>query len=282
MTENNNNKSSSDSWKSKLDALIWEILGGGAVGAATGEIAGAAAGAGTPIAVRGLAWGAREFRERVLGHREAVRVIDAITVAKARIDERLAAGDVARSDGFFNARKADRSDAEELLEGVLLAAQREYEERKVRRYGNLYASIAFEPTIDSVTANSFLREADDLSYTQIQLLALVARKDAIPLPQARDGSSAGVAWRAASIHRALDDIGYTRRALVAVKRGPGELLPTNIGVPADLELTARGEALYVLMELDQLSTEELRPLAEALWEFAESPPPWMVDEPAGG
>jgi hypothetical protein len=279
MTDNNKK---SDSWKSKLDALVWEILGGGAVGAATGEIAGAAAGAATPVAVRGLAWGAREFRERVLGQREAVRVVNAIAVAKARIDERLAAGDAPRSDGFFDDGEANRSDAEELLEGVLLAAQREYEERKVRCYGNLYGNIAFEPAIDRVTANSLLREADDLSYTQIQLLALVARKDVIPLPQASDGSSGSVAWSAASIRHALEEIGYAQRELVGPKPQPGVRLPTNIGVPADLELRPRGQALYVLMELDQLSTEELRPLAEALWESAGSPAPWRADKHESG
>jgi hypothetical protein len=282
MTDHNNKSASSDSWRAKFDALFGEMVVGGATGAATGEAAGAALGAATPLAVRGLAWGAREFRERVLGQREALRVINAITVAKARIDERLAAGDVPRSDGFFNAGEANRSDAEELLEGVLLAAQREYEERKVSCYGNLYANIAFEPAIDSVTANSLLREADDLSYTQIQLLALVARKDVIPLPRAKLGTGGRVAWRTASIRNALDDIGFTGRRLVAVKRGPIDVLPALVGIPADLELTPRGELLYALMQPDQLSTDELRPLAEALWESAGSQPPWSVDEYVGG
>jgi hypothetical protein len=67
-----------------------------------------------------------------------------------------------------------------------------------------------------------------------------------------------------------------------VKPGPGELLPTNIGVPADIELMPRGEALYVLMELDQLSTDELRPLAEALWEYTGSPAPWRADKHESG
>jgi hypothetical protein len=120
----------SDSRRSRFDALFAEMAAGGAAGALTGEPAGKAVGATTPVMVRSLAWAVREFRERVLGHREAVRVFDAITVAKARIDERLAAGDVPRSDGFFDAWQGTWSDADELLEGVLLAAQREYQEGK--------------------------------------------------------------------------------------------------------------------------------------------------------
>jgi hypothetical protein len=217
MTDQNNESSSGDSSKAKLDALIGEMAAGGAFGGATGGTAGAVLGAATPPAVRGLTWLAREFRERLLGPRETDRIIDAITVAKARIDERLAAGDIPRSDGFFDTWEGHWSDADELLEGVLLAAQREYQERKVRCYGNLYANIGFEPAIDSVTADSLLREANDLSYTQIQLLALVARKDVIPLPQTQDGSGEGVAWHAASIRDALDDIGYAKRELVQAK-----------------------------------------------------------------
>ena len=272
--------SSSHSLRSRFYELFGESAVGAGGGALTGEPAAIAVGAGGPLVWRILAWGAREFDERALGHREAVRVIDAITVAKARIDERFAAGDVPRSDGFFDAWEGHWSDADELLEAVLLAAQREYQERKVRCYGNLYANIGFEPVIDSVTADSLLRDAVDMSYPQIQLLALVARKDVLQLPQTSKGSP-NASWRATSIRRALDDIGYAARDLVGVKAPPGEL-PTNIGVPADLELRPRGEALYVLMELDQLSTDELRPLAEALWEYAGSQPPWGPDEHGGG
>jgi hypothetical protein len=205
------------------------------------------------------------------------RVIDAITVAKARIDERLAAGDVPRSDGFFDAWEGTYSDADELLEGVLLAAQREYQERKVRCYGNLYANITFEPIIDSVTADAMLREASDLSYTQIQLLALIARKDVLPLPETRDGSSGG-SWRAWSIRNALDDLGVTRRELTFAATSPDKRLPINLGAPADLELTARAQNLHDFMELARISTDELRPLAEALWEYAGLQPPWNADE----
>jgi hypothetical protein len=74
----------------------------------------------------------------------------------------------------------------------------------------------------------------------------------------------------------------TRNGNLFRRSRPGEKLPTNIGVPADLELTSRGEALYVLMELNQLSTDELRPLAEALWEFTGSPAPWRPDKQKSG
>jgi phage gp46-like protein len=284
ITITDNNEPMSESRRSRFDALAGEIGAGGLAGAATGEPVGVAVGLATPVAMRILTRAFREFRERALGDREAVRVFTAYTVAKARIEERLAAGDIPRSDGFFDAWEGHWSDADELLEAVLLAAQREYQERKVRCYGNLYANIGFEPVIDSVTADSLLREADDLSYTQLQLLALVARKDGIPLPQARAGSNGNVSWLAASTLLALDDLGFARRELILTNRPPGsKQLPTNVGVPADLELQPRGQALYVLMELDQLSsTDELRPLAEALWEHTGSPAPWRADKHDSG
>ena len=47
----------------------------------------------------------------------------------------------------------DRSFADEIIEGVLLAAQREYQEKKLPLYGNLLTNIAFRSDIDRVTAN---------------------------------------------------------------------------------------------------------------------------------
>jgi hypothetical protein len=65
----------------------------------------------------------------------------------------------------------DRSSAEELLEGVILAAQRESQERKVRFYGYLYSNLVFDPTVDRAHGNYLIRLLDRLSYRQVCLLA---------------------------------------------------------------------------------------------------------------
>jgi hypothetical protein len=48
---------------------------------------------------------------------------------------------------IFRIAPDDRGVAREILEGVLLAAQKERQEKKVTLYGNLYANIAFDPVL---------------------------------------------------------------------------------------------------------------------------------------
>jgi hypothetical protein len=48
MTDHANKSSASDSWRVKVDALLGEMVVGGAAGAVTGEAAGAALGVATP------------------------------------------------------------------------------------------------------------------------------------------------------------------------------------------------------------------------------------------
>jgi hypothetical protein len=64
-----------------------------------------------------------------------------------------------------------------------------------------------------------------------------------------------------------NDLGYAKRELVqAVHHGPG--LPTNIGVPADLELQTGGTALYQLMGLAEIPDSDLFKLSARLREWA--------------
>jgi hypothetical protein len=253
--------------RNELDKLLSEMAVGGGAGAATGEPVAAALGAGGPLLIRGLTWGVSEFRERVLGHREAHRVATVARLAKAKYEKNIADGKELRDDDFFLKDEATgRSSADEIIEGTFLAAQREHEERKVPYYANLIANLPFEPAIDRYTANMLLRTAQELSYRQLCLLALVAKKDHHILPNtSRRADSLG--WEAWSVKEELDDLGYAKRELVqAAHKGPG--LPTSIGVPADLELNAGGAALYELMGLVEIPDSELYKLSALLRNWA--------------
>jgi hypothetical protein len=261
-----NRRDSADE-KSELAKLISEMTVGGAAGLATGGPVGGAVGAGAPAVVRAFVWAAGEFRERVLGQREAYRVVSVVRLAKAKYEENIAGGAQMRNDEFFLQDEATgRSSADEIVEGTLLAAQREHEERKVPYYANLIANLPFEPAIDRYTANLLLRTAQELSYRQLCLLALVAKKNQHVLPNTSAPAS-GIGWEAWSVKEELDDLGYGKRELVlGVHRGPG--LPTNIGVPADLELKTGGTALHELMGLAEVPDSELYKLSSRLREWA--------------
>ena len=112
---------------------------------------------------------AGEMRNRALGPREVERIGAAIGYALVDINKRLVAGEVPRRDGFFEipTDNVDRSAADEIYEAVLIAAQGEYEERKLALYGRLLASVAFRDGISRAHANYLIRIAEELSYRQI-------------------------------------------------------------------------------------------------------------------
>lgn len=154
-----------------------------------GALAGAAMG---PVLQRVFLKLSRDLRDRFLSHREEVRIGATLAYAIEEAQTRVAQGELIRQDNFFEQGTAsgNRSAGEEILEGVLITAAREYEERKVRHYGSLMSSIAFQPNIDLAQANLLLRLARELSYRQLCILAL-AQQGPIPLPVVFVGEAFG-------------------------------------------------------------------------------------------
>lgn len=95
-----------------------------------------------------------------------------LALADQRVRERLERGDTLRDDGFFEAQPGDRSAGAESVEGVLLATQRDHEEKKLPFYANLLANLAFDTTYDRAEANLLIRLGRELSYRQLLLLSL--------------------------------------------------------------------------------------------------------------
>jgi hypothetical protein len=160
----------------ELIGLGSEVIGG-AAGAAIGLVGGppgAVGGAVAGVAVtRGLKRVAQEIHDRALSPRQRARAGLALMYAADEIAARLMAGEAPREDGFFDERPGERPPSQELLEGVLLKATSEYEERKVRYLGALYASVVFEPSASPASANSFLRTVDSMTYGELVCLALI-------------------------------------------------------------------------------------------------------------
>ena len=117
------------------------------------------------------------FLEGFSAPREKTRIGAAFIYATRKAQQRLNNGHKIREDDFFSVHPPDRSAAEEIIEGVLIAAQREHEEKKVPYYGYLLANIAFTPTISRVHGNLLIRLGQSLSYNQLCLLAVFALKD---------------------------------------------------------------------------------------------------------
>lgn len=241
-----------------------DIAGGAAgaslgfmIGGPTGAITG---GAGGPAASRAFRHLAVEFTQRVLGQREKERIGATMDFAAEKIRMKLEAGCQVRGDGFFEEEPGDRPAAEEVLEGVLLAAQREPQEKKLRFYGNLIANIAFHPEIDRDQAAFLVSLGESLSYRQLCLLRLFAAGNAFKLKQTDyRGGGLSEADRVAVVQEIYDL--YSRGLLGS---GGEALLGVTDVAPAKMTVQGVAATLHNLMELSAVPVRDLSRIARWL------------------
>ena len=243
----------------------------GLIGGPPGVLAGAAGGVAVTRVLKRVG---AELQLRWLGPRQRERIGGAYGVAWERIRQRAANGETPRSDGFFT---GDRSAAEELLEGVLHAAGESHEERKVRFLGNLYASIAFEPSVGRAYGNYLIRLADRLTFRQLVCLAILAEGSLAPTVAklAREDPQ-GIAVFGEELGIELDEL--SGLGLVGVGVPGGEVLPpgaeTFPGTTRPIQFrsvdvgsaaaTRHGCRLYELMELGGIESEDREDVLSAI------------------
>jgi hypothetical protein len=235
-------------------------------GGPDGALAGAAAGSALKTALR-------EFAQRVLGPREQVRVGAALLSADAMYRERITAGHQLRDDGWFYKRPRGRSAAAEMLEGTLFMAQREHEERKVDYYGYLLANLSFQSDVDEYLANWLVQLADELTWGQLVLLAMVGRKDEFTLPAITVANTDVMPWSQWGLHEQLANLGYGQRSLIGNQRKMPESKPgkPQFTIPARIErllpnmqLVNTGPLIYALMALNRIPSEDIELLISYL------------------
>jgi hypothetical protein len=241
----------------ELTGSIGGVAIGLLAGGSGGAIAGAAAG---PVIVRVI----KDVASRILSHREQVRVGASLEYGISRIQERLDAGDRLRDDGFFSVNtSSSRSDADEIIEGVLLAAQRSYEERKVRFLGYLIANISFEPIVDRGLANHLIKLSETLSYRQLCLLSLVSQHERFELPGEDQRIRDQIPWSVWSITRDLAALGFGELEIVGeiVTSEPRKTARPRLAspnpAPSALRPVREGVLLVELMDLRSVDDADL-------------------------
>jgi hypothetical protein len=161
-------------WLMRVVDRAAEIAGastGAAVGAAAGINPVLTAAVGATIAQTIKTVG-EELEQRVIEPRERYRLTSAATLIVRKIREKYDAGETPRQDTFFQTSTQHRCPAEEILEGTLLAVQREHEEKKVELYANMISNIAFDPNISREFANHLIAIMERLTYRQLTMIAL--------------------------------------------------------------------------------------------------------------
>lgn len=228
-----------------------------------GSAVGAAAGAGVGIAIAGPAgavggalagdaiervfkWAGNEISKRILSKREEKRISDVITIAKEKIESNFEENKILRHDDFFS-ELDNRTSAEEILEGTLLVAQKEYEERKIKYIANLYANIAFDENISREIADRLIKISSELTYRQLMILCAVGFVQISGVPSKQDtyGEVSGLN----NVSIASDIFDLYRKSLIFSSNAILDAAGIN---PSTLSLGGYGALLYNLMELPRI------------------------------
>ena len=120
------------------------------IGMAVGGPVGAVIGASVGTVIKEVY---EDLLSRFLSKKERERVVLVTDIIKEKLDENIKAGKAIRDDDFFTTSKG-RSSAEEIYEGVLIASQKEYEEKKLILLGRLYANIACDKSVNRQISNA--------------------------------------------------------------------------------------------------------------------------------
>ncbi len=244
--------------------LIVDLTGrssGALKGFSIGGPAGAVGGAISGVLIQyGLRAVVPIFTKGFASPRERLRIATVLIIANEKINENLKQGRKIRGDGFFTPGIDERSPSEEIMEGVLRAAQKEYEEKKIVYIGNLLANLAFEEEVSRGDANRLIREAEQLSYRQLCILSLGKNKERYAL---RKTDYRGGGQFSFSLMVAMEDMSDVCTRGMINFGGEALLGITDVN-PGKMALQSTGNALYTLMELSEIRREDLEELAALL------------------
>ncbi len=199
-----------------------------------------------------------EFNSRFLSSREEKRVVSALYYAAQRIEQRRDSGDTLRSDNFFD-EETDRSSGEEVLEGGIIAAQREHEERKIEYIGYLLANICFDSSIDQSRANVLVEAAERMSWRQMTLLSYLNRLSEFALGwrDTPEVDSANLQDLESPPFDFLHEAAEAQRMRILMGVEAYLDYPYE---PRKYAVSKLGERLYTLMELGNIPHSELEEL----------------------
>lgn len=240
-------------------------IAGSAVGAALGFLAagpvGAAAlGAGGALAAMALKQIGQEVSDRFLSQRERIRVGGVIAIAASEISKRIDKGLDLRNDGFFESCCGNRSDAEEVVESVLLKSQREPEEKKIVYMGYLIANIAFDTNISASMAHQITKAAEGLTYRQLCILKLAVVKSAFQL---RQGDYRGQGSFSKELYQILYECVDLYHSGFINFGGSVAFGPTDVN-PGGMTVQGLGADVFNLMSLSKIPDQDLTSIAMML------------------
>lgn len=239
---------------STANSTVGALIGGailGPAGAALGAIAGT-------TVQKVLETIGNEIQKRALSTSEAKKVGTAYSLTQKFIEEKLNNNRKLRNDDFFQNKVNDRSPAEEILEGTILAAQREFEERKIVYMSKMYANIVFSPEISREMANYLIKLAEQMTYRQIIILQSIgiAKFSFPPMPLQKTAYNSVSGISNVAIAAEIFDLYH-----MSILTSSYAILDSAGINPSALSIGGYGAHLFNLMELRDTSGDNSDTLA---------------------
>jgi hypothetical protein len=176
----------------------------------------------------------------------------------------LDAGEHPRQDGFFDDAPTDRAGATEVFEGVLLAAQREHQEKKLRFFGNLVANLAFRPEYDRAHANHLIKVAEDLSFQQLCILSLAGSENGLRVAPEQEVHEGQRPTRIEKVGLMAEIYDLSQRQMLTTRAGDSVEFEISTIVHMELSVDNAGTSLYILMELATVDGQDLARITRLL------------------
>ena len=206
-----------------------------------------------------------EIADRVLAPREEARVGGVLAQSAELLKWELDRGRSFRDDGFFDMPPGGRSDAEEVLEGVLRKTQTEYEERKLPHLARLWSNACLDDTLSPAKLNYLVKLSAQLTYRQFVIISMVgemAKADHANIYQLRsqhyENSGLNMLGDTAIILSEVMALHQLNCVSVIAPLGPIQI------APSEMRIATHGATLYNAMELHRLPAKDCREVIELL------------------
>lgn len=212
---------------------------------------------------------AQDLASRVMSRKEEHRLGAVMIFALETMKQLQDGGSPVRNDGFWSSSNDFSSPGEEVVEAVLIAAQREPQEKKLEYLGCMLAQIAYHDEIPAETAMWMINMAERCTWTQYTLISMIGRKDQFDLSGIEVGQGIG-SWKGWAVHEELKTLGEFGLGLMGAppKKTPRMGLALFNMDLTDFELSNGGSLLYNFLGVGDIATDEIEGLIAALREEA--------------
>lgn len=251
-SEFNNPEQNKENERAEKISEIGAEISGALIGGAIRLLAGPAGSVGGALAGTVITRVTKELAQRFLSSKETQRIEKGLTFIGYKIASNIQNQIPLRADGFFDPDSSGQSDADEILEAVLIKCKNEPQDKKLRFVANIFANVAFRADVSSTDAHYLLKISEDLTYRQLCLISLVEKGKEI-------GQRFSWGWYLQQSQKEQTDPSFNaeQRKLTDYIHAMG-----NTEQPPFLQ--PLGKLCYELMDLSEIPVEDLHEVAELI------------------